>query len=120
VEILAPRAEYYRLRHSGRMLLCRESLSELVTGVAVNRCDDRHITWHLLSAAGLSVPAQVEAISEAQLALARQRAAAADSGVLLEQQVEGEELHVVVIGDRVAAATVLERSDGACAARRDG
>ena len=66
VEILAPRAEYFRLRHSGRMLLCRESLSELATGVAVSRCDDQHITWRMLQSAGLPVPAQVEAASEAQ------------------------------------------------------
>lgn len=145
VEILAPRAEYYRLRHSGRMLLCHESLSELATGVAVSRCDDRRSTWRLLQAAGLCVPAQIEAgndehnaaflrahgcivvkparrgrpeastrgvVSEEQLALALARAAAAGGGVLLEQQVEGEELHVVVIGERVAAATALERTDG--------
>jgi len=146
VEILAPRAEYYRLRHSGRMLLCRESLSELATGVAVSRCDDRRITWRMLSAAGLFVPAQVEAgstehnaaflrehgcvvvkpvrrgmpdattrnvVSEDQLEQAIARASAANSGVLLEQQVAGQELHVVVIGDRVAAATLQEPSDGA-------
>ena len=128
VEILAPRAEYFRLRHSGRMLLCRESLSELATGVAVSRCDDQHITWRILQAAGLPVPAQMEAASEeqntsflrehdcvlvkpmrrghadlctpnvvreAQLSEAVTRAAAAGSGVLIEQQVEGLALHVV-------------------------
>lgn len=148
VEILAPRAEYFRLRHSGRMLLCRESLSELATGVAVSRCDDQRITWRTMHAAGLCVPAQMEAASdeqntaflreygcvlvkptrrgheeactrnvtdEAQLAAAVARAAGAGSGVLIEQQVDGEALHVVVIGDRVAAATLSARSDGSSA-----
>jgi GNAT-family acetyltransferase (TIGR03103 family) len=61
VEILAPRAEYFRLRHGGRVLSCRESLSELTSAVAVSRCDDKRVTSQLLSAAGLSVPAQIEA-----------------------------------------------------------
>jgi GNAT-family acetyltransferase (TIGR03103 family) len=61
VEILAPRAEYFRLRHGGRTLLCRESLSELTSAVALSRCDDKRITSQVLAAAGLSVPKQIEA-----------------------------------------------------------
>ena len=151
VEILAPRAEYFRLRHSGRMLLCRESLSELATGVAGSSCDDQHFTGRMLHAVGLPVRVEMEAaseaqntaflrehgcvvvkpmrrghpdactagvVSEAQLAEAITRAAAAGSGVLIEQQVEGLALHVVVIGDRVAAATVREPSDGSAADRQ--
>jgi GNAT-family acetyltransferase (TIGR03103 family) len=61
VELLAPRAEYFRLRHGGRAIVCRESLSELTSAVALCRCDDKRTTSRLLREAGLRVPEQVEA-----------------------------------------------------------
>ncbi|NUO54211.1 MAG: ATP-grasp domain-containing protein [Polyangiaceae bacterium] len=64
-EILAPRAEYFRLRYGERTLVCRESLSELTSAVALSRCDDKRTTRHLLREAGLSTPEQVEAGSVA-------------------------------------------------------
>ncbi|MEX0591988.1 MAG: N-acetylglutaminylglutamine synthetase [Nitriliruptoraceae bacterium] len=45
-----------RLTHGGRTVNTRESLSELTTGVAVARCDDKRLTRRLLADAGLSVP----------------------------------------------------------------
>jgi GNAT-family acetyltransferase (TIGR03103 family) len=64
VDILAPRAEYFRLRHGGRAIVCRESLSELTTAVALSRCDDKRTTARLMREAGLRTPEQVEAKSE--------------------------------------------------------
>jgi GNAT-family acetyltransferase (TIGR03103 family) len=60
-EILAPRAEYFRLRYGERAVVCRESLSELTTAVAFSRCDDKRTTLRLLREAGLCTPEQVEA-----------------------------------------------------------
>lgn len=60
-EILAPRAEYFRLRHGDRTIVCRESLSELTSAVALSRCDDKRTTARLLREAGLRTPEQVPA-----------------------------------------------------------
>ena len=61
VEILAPRAEYFRLRHDGRVVTCRESLSDRTSAVALSFCDDKRATARLLAQAGLRVPAQQRA-----------------------------------------------------------
>ena len=61
VEILAPRAEYYRLRLADRVVTCRESLSDRTNAVALSYCDDKRVTARLLTEAGLRVPAQQRA-----------------------------------------------------------
>jgi GNAT-family acetyltransferase (TIGR03103 family) len=61
VQILAPRAEYFRLSFGRRSIVCRESLSELTSAVALSRCDDKRTTSRLLAEAGLVVPEQVDA-----------------------------------------------------------
>jgi GNAT-family acetyltransferase (TIGR03103 family) len=61
VEILAPRAEYFRLRLGGRTITCRESLSELTSAVALSRCDDKRVCSAMLRGAGLVTPAQQQA-----------------------------------------------------------
>lgn len=59
VEPLDPRAGYFRLTYGGRSLVCRESLSELTTAIAMSRCADKAVTKRLLDQAGLKVAAQV-------------------------------------------------------------
>ncbi len=58
VEILDADAAYFRLRFGGRSIICRESLTELTTAIAMSRCDDKRVTHRLLSQAGLKVPHQ--------------------------------------------------------------
>jgi hypothetical protein len=58
VEVLDAEASYFRLSHGGRSVVCRESLSELTTAIAMSRCDDKAVTRRLLAKAGLSVPRQ--------------------------------------------------------------
>ena len=65
VEILAPRAEYYRLRLGDRVVTCRESLSDRTNAVALSYCDDKRVTARLLAEAGLRVPVQQRAGSAA-------------------------------------------------------
>jgi GNAT-family acetyltransferase (TIGR03103 family) len=138
VEILSPRAEYFRLRHSGRVHLCRESLSDLTSAVAASRCDDKRITTRILRGAGLSTPMQIEAgdseraaaflheygsvavkpargeqgrgvsvgiSSMVELDRAVTRAAAVSTPVLIEQAVKGHDLRLIVMGDRLVAAS---------------
>ena len=61
VEVLDAEHGYFRLTHGGRSVVCRESLSELTSAVAMSRCADKRVTSRLLAGAGLAVPAQTTA-----------------------------------------------------------
>lgn len=61
VEVLDVEANYFALTFGGRTIVCRESLSELTSAVAMSRCDDKAVTRRLLARAGLRVPDQVAA-----------------------------------------------------------
>ncbi len=63
VHVLDAEAGYFSLSFGGRAVICRESLSELTTAVAMSRCDDKRVTRRVLTAAGLRTPAQQEAES---------------------------------------------------------
>ncbi|HLL90889.1 MAG TPA: GNAT family N-acetyltransferase, partial [Tepidisphaeraceae bacterium] len=58
VEVLDEEANYFALSLGGRRVVCRESLSELTSAVAMSRCDDKRVTRRLLDRAGLRVPVQ--------------------------------------------------------------
>jgi len=58
VELLDAENAYFRLRFGGRSIVCRESLTELTTAIAMSRCDDKRVTRRVLAEAGLNVPAQ--------------------------------------------------------------
>lgn len=64
VEIVDAPNGYFRLSHGGRSVLCRESLSELTSAVAMSQCADKSVTQRVLAAAGLRVPAQQFAASK--------------------------------------------------------
>lgn len=59
VEVLDAPHGYFRLTCGGRSIVCRESLSELTTAVAMSRCDDKRVTRNVLTGAGLRMPAQM-------------------------------------------------------------
>jgi GNAT-family acetyltransferase (TIGR03103 family) len=139
VELLAPRAEYFRLTLGARSILCRESLSALTSAVALSLCDDKRATRRVLAQAGLCVPEQREAGTQADdlaflsrhgalvvkpargeqgkgvsvgvttpdaLFQAIEHAARSCPTVLLEQQVSGDDVRVLVMGGKVAAAAL--------------
>ncbi len=60
VDVEDEEANLFRLTLGGRGIVCRESLSELTSAVAMTRCDDKSLTHRLLSRAGLSVPEQID------------------------------------------------------------
>lgn len=60
VEITDAQGGFFRLSHGGRSIHCRESLSDLTSGVAMSICDDKAIARRIVAAAGLKVPQQVE------------------------------------------------------------
>ena len=67
IEVLDPEGGYFELSFGGRSIVCRESLSELTSAVAMSRCDDKATTHRVLRQAGLHVPAQtrVENVQQA-------------------------------------------------------
>lgn len=61
VEIIDAEGGFFRLTFGGRTMRCRESLSELTSAVSLAMCDDKSATRRIVSAAGVSVPEQVDA-----------------------------------------------------------
>jgi GNAT-family acetyltransferase (TIGR03103 family) len=49
---------YFALQFGGRRIICRESLSELTSAIAMSRCDDKTVTHAVLSEAGIRLPVQ--------------------------------------------------------------
>jgi GNAT-family acetyltransferase (TIGR03103 family) len=58
IEVLDEENNYFKLTYGGRSIICRESLSELTSAVAMSRCADKAITHHLLKPLRVSMPAQ--------------------------------------------------------------
>ncbi len=54
-----PPRGYFTLTLGGRSIVCRESLTEMTSAVAMSRCADKSLTLDLLKAAGISVPGQL-------------------------------------------------------------
>lgn len=61
VDVLDASHGYFRLTLGGRSIVCRESLSELTSAIAMSRCQDKRVTLKLLADAGLKVPLQADA-----------------------------------------------------------
>ena len=77
---------YFRLTLGGRSIVCRESLSELTSAVAMSRCQDKRVTLKLLAGEGLAVPRQADADDEAGW-----QALLAELGAVVVKPVEGEQ-----------------------------
>ena len=86
VEVIDAHNGYFRLTLGGRSIVCRESLSELTSSVAMSRCQDKRVTLKLLREAGLRVPAQAdEGSAEANAGFL------AEHGAVVVKPVEGEQ-----------------------------
>jgi len=58
LRVLDKERAYFELDFGGRKIRCRESLSDLTSGVAMGICDDKILTNRWLKKAGFRVPAQ--------------------------------------------------------------
>jgi GNAT-family acetyltransferase (TIGR03103 family) len=61
VEVTDAEGGFFRLSYGGRSIHCRESLSEMTSGVAMSICDDKAVTRRVVAAAGLVAPEQMTA-----------------------------------------------------------
>lgn len=57
-QILDSENNYFRLTYGGSSIVCRESLTELTSAIAMSRCMDKAITRRLFMDSGLSTPDQ--------------------------------------------------------------
>ncbi|MEW5423840.1 N-acetylglutaminylglutamine synthetase [Amorphus sp. 3PC139-8] len=60
VEVVDAEGGFFRLTYGGRSMLCRESLSEMTSAVAMSICDDKAVTRRMVERAGIRVPAELE------------------------------------------------------------
>jgi GNAT-family acetyltransferase (TIGR03103 family) len=58
VEVVDAEHGYFTLTFGGRSIVCRESLTELTSAIAMSRCDNKRVTRRLVSQAGVCVPRQ--------------------------------------------------------------
>ncbi len=61
VQVVDADESYFILSLGGRSVLCRESLTELTSAIAMSWCDDKRMTARLLRQQGLNVPDQITA-----------------------------------------------------------
>jgi GNAT-family acetyltransferase (TIGR03103 family) len=123
VEILDAEDGYFELTFGGRSIVCRESLSELTTAIAMSRCDDKGTTHRLLRQAieflekhsqvvvkplrgeqGAGISVGVHDANALRIAIDEARGIC--ETVILEEFVSGDDLRIVVIGEEVVAAAV--------------
>jgi len=58
IEVLDAEHGYFELSLGGRSVVCRESLTEFTTAIAMSRCDNKAVTHQVLDNVGVRVPAQ--------------------------------------------------------------
>lgn len=56
VEVLDEKEGFFRLSRGGKSVVCRESLTELTSAIAMSRCQDKYVTHRWLDKAGLHTP----------------------------------------------------------------
>src|SRR5690606_10667804 len=66
VEVLDAEHGYFALQSGGRRVMCRESLSELTSAVAMSRCDNKIVTHRVMRKIGVRVPEQLTAGTQAE------------------------------------------------------
>lgn len=59
VEPIDEPSGFFKLKYGGKSIICRESLSELTSAIAMSRCAEKNITHALLKKHGLYVPNQI-------------------------------------------------------------
>jgi GNAT-family acetyltransferase (TIGR03103 family) len=60
VDVLDAEGGFFRLTFGGRSIVCRESLTELTSAIAMSRCDDKAVTRRLMNEIGLDVAEAVD------------------------------------------------------------
>ncbi|MGF1508046.1 MAG: N-acetylglutaminylglutamine synthetase [Myxococcota bacterium] len=103
VHVIDAEMNYFRLTHGGRSILCRESLSELTSAVAMSACADKRVTGRILKRENLEVPEQQMAGTDPENASFLHR-----HGRVVVKPVDGEQGRDVFVD--IATEAELERA----------
>lgn len=114
VDVTDAAGGFFRLTYGGRTIHCRESLSELTSGVAVSICDDKTVTRKFVSQAGVRVPAQIELTHDAAVDSAEVRDFVTEHGAVVVKPARGEQGRGVAVG-----LTTIEEIAGAVKVARE-
>lgn len=107
VEVVDAEGGFFRLTFGGRSVMCRESLSEFTSAIAMSICDDKRVTRRIVEAAGVAVPAQTsEDSAEARAAFL------AEHGSVVVKPARGEQGRGIAVGltDADAVEAAVERA----------
>ncbi|MEJ2119984.1 MAG: N-acetylglutaminylglutamine synthetase [Alphaproteobacteria bacterium] len=110
VEILDAENGYFALSLGGRTIVCRESLSELTSAVAMSRCDDKAVTRQLLTNAGLMMPEQIIAKDRDTVAAFLQKHGRVVVKPARGEQGSGVAVDITDLDEAMAAVEVAGRS----------
>jgi GNAT-family acetyltransferase (TIGR03103 family) len=112
VEVMDAEGGFFRLAYGGRVVRCRESLSDFTSAVAMSVCDDKRVTRRVVEAAGVRVPAQLTAGDAAARA-----DFLAEHGSVVVKPARGEQGRGISVGlttpEEIEAA--VERARDVCA-----
>jgi GNAT-family acetyltransferase (TIGR03103 family) len=111
VHVVDAEGGFLRLSHGGRVIVTRESLSQLTSGVAVSWCDDKRVTRLLLATAGLAVPEGRSATS-----VRADEEFLAEVGEVVVKPARGEQGAGITVGvtDADGLARAVERARAHC------
>jgi len=111
VEVIDAEGGIFRLTSGGRSILCRESLSELTTSVAMSICDDKAVTRRTVERVGVKVPEQIEYSSREEVQRFIQR-----HGQVVVKPARGEQGRGVAVGieDVDQAMAAIDRAHAHC------
>jgi GNAT-family acetyltransferase (TIGR03103 family) len=117
IEVIDALAGYFALSLGGRRIVCRESLSELTTAVAMSRCDDKAVTQRLFRRAGLRVPDQAifDALDQAEAFLTRHQRVVVKpargeqgAGISVDIRTVGDLERAIRAAERICDTVILE------------
>jgi len=111
VEVVDAEGGFFRLSSGGRSILCRESLSELTSAVAMSLCDDKAATRRAVARAGVRVPEAIEFDTRENL-----EAFLARHGSVAVKPARGEQGRGVAVGLETVdeAMAAVERARAHC------
>jgi len=111
VKVIDAEAGYFQLEMGGRSIICRESLTELTSAIAMSRCQDKRVTLRLLREAGLMVPMQRLADGSAEDATFL-----SECGAVVVKPVEGEQGKGISVNitDEADLRAAIERARAYC------
>jgi GNAT-family acetyltransferase (TIGR03103 family) len=93
VNLIDPENGYFSLRVGAKSVICRESLSELTSAIAMSRCDDKKVSIKLLQGDGLRTPAsRIAGSHEENLSFLDEQ------GTIVVKPVRGEQGNGVSVG----------------------